>query len=134
MKVMQWFWFLWNNQNHEIKMMQNQWKWFNDFDFSEIIKSWDENDVQVMKVMLCSLDCREGHMKKLKWVCAVLVSRSKEQGQKNILKDILSNFFFFSKSLYLVETKVAGAENVWGRGSPPSKSCKKILLPPTVEG
>jgi hypothetical protein len=30
------------------------------------------------------------------------------------------NFFFFSKSLYLLETKVAEAKNVWG-GHPKSK-------------
>jgi hypothetical protein len=78
----------------------------------------------------------------------LLAARSKEQGQKNIVKGKLEfiqlffllkmivyarnkgswtlkyleggvnpqnqNFVFFSKSLYLVETTVAGAENVWG--------------------
>ena len=57
-------------------------------------------------------------MKKTKmrlFVC-VFAKGQRNKVKKTYLKVVYRNFFFFSKSLYLVETKIAGAENVWGGG------------------
>jgi hypothetical protein len=70
---------------------------------------------------------------------------TKEASAKNAWRGVrggsaplkIETFFFFFKSLYMVETRIAGAKNVWRGvrgGHPPAKSCKKILLPSTVEG
>ena len=62
-------------------------------------------------------------MKKIKCVLLVCARSKKQKGQKNENRKIC----FFLKLSYLLETKVAGAKNVWRgvRGSPPLKIMEK---------
>jgi hypothetical protein len=55
------------------------------------------------------------------------VPRMSGGGVREVTPLKIEIFFFFSKSLYLVETKVAVAENLWGgvRGSSLLKNMQK---------
>ena len=81
-----------------------------------------------------SLDCREGHMKKTKMsLRPCLCQGQRNKVKKTYLKLFYRKFFFFSKSLYLVETKVASAKNVWRgvrRVTPPQNHSKKYFCLP----